>query len=462
VYDLLALRWDHNYYSPEDFQLLAPHISLEDLQGGFRFGDAQTDDARLTLRVIREACADGGTAINYVRAVGLVMENGRVNGVCLKDILTDQEAVARAQVVINATGAWADQLRKQVGGPAHIRPLRGSHLIFPAWRLPVAQAVSFMHPLDHRPVFIFPWEGITLVGTTDVDHPDPLEEEPKISPEEVSYLMAAVEYQFPSLGISLQDVISTYSGVRPVIGSGKLNPSEESRDHVIWEENGLITVTGGKLTTFRLIGLDVINAIRELIPGIPERHDGIPVLNPVDVRLPGCDDLNDTCRRRLLGRLGADALPMLRSARADEMEVIAGTNYRWAELRWAARSEGVCHLDDLLLRRTRLGLILPQGAQSILPRLKQICIEELAWSEPRWQEEQKRYLELWLKNYALPHPELIPDWRIAVKNTMRVREIHAQKQRKKMIRSSGLAALSFVMIGMSLAQLWKRSRRSKT
>jgi glycerol-3-phosphate dehydrogenase len=135
----------------------------------------------------------------------------------------------------------------------------------------VAQAVSFLHPIDHRPVFIFPWEGITLVGTTDVDHSASMEAEPQISPEEVAYLMAAVEYQFPSLSINLEDVVSTFAGVRPVIGTGKLNPSEESRDHVIWEENGLITVTGGKLTTFRLIALDMLKAVRQRIPKCQNR-----------------------------------------------------------------------------------------------------------------------------------------------------------------------------------------------
>src|SRR4030066_310264 len=205
VYDLLALRWDHDYYSPQDFQLLAPHISQDGLQGGFRFGDAQTDDARLTLRVIREAVADGATAINYVKAQNLIVEAGDVKGVLLTELVHGQQSEAYARVVINATGAWADTLREQAGGTTHIRPLRGSHLIFPSWRLPVAQAVSFLHPFDHRPVFIFPWECVTLVGTTDVDHSLPLDMEPKISSEEEAYLMAAVEYQFPSLSITLDD-----------------------------------------------------------------------------------------------------------------------------------------------------------------------------------------------------------------------------------------------------------------
>jgi len=461
VYDLLALRWDHSYYSPQDFQLLAPHISQDDLQGGFRFGDAQTDDARLTLRVIREAVEAGATAINYVKAQNLIMDGNEIIGVELTDLLNGQQTEACARVVINATGAWADILRKQAGGTAHIRPLRGSHLIFPSWRLPVAQAVSFLHPFDHRPVFIFPWESVTLVGTTDVDHSIPLDLEPKISSEEVSYLMAAVEYQFPSMSVNLEDVISTYAGVRPVIGCGKPNPSEESREHIIWEENGLLTVTGGKLTTFRLIGLDVLNAIRHRIPEIPELDHHMPVLNQIDFQLHECNDMSDHCRRRLLGRLGSDAQLMVNSAQPGEMETIPGTNYLWAELRWAARSEGVCHLDDLLLRRTRLGLILPHGAESILLRVKQICMAELGWSENRWQQEQIDYQTLWVNCYSLPSNEIIPDWKPRVlESKNRQKSLLLNRQRKIQQRSI-FAAIVIILSASIFTYFWRNSRDSR-
>ncbi len=202
VYDLLALQWTHRYYSAADFKLFAPFISDEGLQGGFRYGDAQTDDARLVLRVLAEAVGDGALVLNYARVESLIREGGtgRVVGAQIRDTALDSgEVIAvHASVVVNATGAWADRLREQVGGVRRIRPLRGSHLIFPSWRLPVIQALSFLHPFDSRPVFIFPWEGATLVGTTDVDHDRELDDEPVIAPGEVAYLMAAVASQFPS------------------------------------------------------------------------------------------------------------------------------------------------------------------------------------------------------------------------------------------------------------------------
>jgi len=457
VYDLLALRWDHAYYSPQDFQLLAPHIARQNLQGGFRYGDAQTDDARLVLRVLREASAAGGTALNYTQAEELLMDNeGQVVGARLHDLVSERAAEVRARVVISATGAWADQLRGQLGASPRIRPLRGSHLIFPSWRLPVAQAVSFLHPVDRRPVFIFPWEDVTLVGTTDVDHRSELGDDPSISPEEVAYLMAAVESQFPSLGITLEDVTSTYSGVRPVIGSGKADPSQESRDHVVWEENGLLTITGGKLTTFRLIALDAIKAVRHRLPELPEIDRSLPVLNQVNLDLPGADKLGEKVRRRLLGRYGAEAPALAAAAEPGELEAIPGTNVLWAELRWAARSEGVMHLEDLLLRRTRLGLLLPRGAAGLLTEMQAICQPELGWSDARWEQETQQYLALWQRSYSLPSAESIPDWKASlVEARQRRLALRLSSRRKAMQRSVQIGILAG-LAGLLGFLIWKR------
>ena len=167
-------------------------------------------------------------------------------------------------MIINAAGAWADELRGQVGSKPRMRLMRVSHLVVPAWRLTVAQSVSSLHPLDRRPVFIFPWEGITLIGTTDTDHRQSTSDEPSISPDEVICLMAAAQAQFPSSNLTWNDIISIFSGIRPVIGTGKANPSKEARDHVVWKEE-LLKVIGGKMTTFRLITPDGLKAIRHWI-----------------------------------------------------------------------------------------------------------------------------------------------------------------------------------------------------
>ncbi|MBM4458429.1 MAG: glycerol-3-phosphate dehydrogenase/oxidase [Chloroflexi bacterium] len=467
IYDLLALQWSHRRYSAEDFRMLAPHIAADRLKGGFRYGDAQTDDARLVLRVIQEALAAGGAALNYVCAETVLCTAGQATGVRLRDRVANRTVEANGRVIVNATGAWADRLRTQVGAKSRIRPLRGSHLIFPARRLPIAQAISFLHPLDRRPVFIFPWEGIVLVGTTDVDCDGRFDDglacldvEPAISPDEAAYLMAAVEAEFPALGLALDDVIATFAGVRPVIGTGKADPSREARDHVVWEENGLLTVTGGKLTTFRRIALDALKAIRHRWPELPKLNGKLPVLDPVDVALPGAETLDESQRRRLLGRCGASAPSLVAAARPGELAPIPGTPTLWAEVRWAARAEGVVHLDDLLLRRVRLGLLLPGGGEAILPAVRAICQQELGWDDDRWEAERATYLALWRRCYSLPDRNAVPDWRPWLAAAQSRRLATRVTRRRRFARWSAAAARRMGHAALALGRwAWRRRRR---
>ncbi|MEM8532556.1 MAG: glycerol-3-phosphate dehydrogenase/oxidase [Chloroflexota bacterium] len=412
LYDLMAMRWGNHLYSATDFAMLVPRISDERLDGGLAFEDAQTDDARLVLRVLQEAQNAGGVAINYVQAEQLLKEDHRVCGVQVREVASGQIVALHAHVVINATGAWVDQLRADVGGTARIRPLRGSHLIFPGWRFPVAQAISFLHPTDQRPVFVYPWEGVTLVGTTDLDHEHDLNEEPHISGEEVAYLLAACDHHFPSLSLQVDDILATYAGVRPVINTGKSDPSKEGRDHVVWLEEGLLSVTGGKLTTFRVIALDALKTAKTLLPNAPIFDTKAPTIDPVDTALPAAANrLTLFERTRLLGRYGARAANLIHLAHPDELQPIAGTQTLWAELCWAAHAESVVHLDDLLLRRTRLGLVLPHGGLAYIDRIRAMCEPELDWDADRWEQEIARYWELWQRYYGIPSTEHIPEWR---------------------------------------------------
>ncbi|MDZ4164818.1 MAG: glycerol-3-phosphate dehydrogenase/oxidase [Smithellaceae bacterium] len=463
IYDLLALQWTHQYYSPQDFEMLAPHLAQKGLKGGLCYGDAQTDDARLVLRLIQEAAAEGGVALNYVAAQELLFdETGqKATGARLQDMEQNRSANAYARVVINATGAWADAVRRQMNASSRLRPLRGSHLIFPAWRLPAAQAISFLHPIDRRPVFIFPWEGITLVGTTDLDHDQPLDDEPRISAREVAYLMAAVEAEFPSLRLTLDDVLATFSGVRPVINTGQTDPSKESRDHVIWEERGLLTVTGGKLTTFRLIALDALKAARRYVPNMPPAVSAAPVLNPAI--MPEINHPDKTLRRRLMGHYGKDASALIAAAFPGELEPIPGAKTLWAELRWAARAEGVVHLDDLLLRRVRLGLLLPEGGKAFLPAIRAICQPELGWDDAKWQKEESAYLALWNACYSLPAPENIPDWRTMLAQAKTSREAKQVKQRRTLVARTLWAAAAITKLALAIAALffWRRRKQNR-
>lgn len=400
VYDALAGKRNHLFYRLEALRYLAPGLKEAHLLGGTRFQDAVTDDARLVMRVLGEARADGGEALNGLRVIELDRRDGRVQGLIAEDRESGARLQFRSRAVALATGAWADALRQKQGSE-HIRPLRGSHLLLPAWRLPVAHAFSFMHGEDKRPVFVFPWEGATVVGTTDLDHDDTLDRDAAISRTELDYLLAACAQQFPSARITAADVRSTWSGVRPVVSDGEasLKPSDEKREHALWVEPGCVTLAGGKLTTFRLLALEVLTACAPMLERPLEAAPEHVFALPDAVVLPG---LTPSQRRRLGGRHGR-ALPELARVLKDVgTGRIGDTDCLWAELAWAAEGELVLHLDDLLLRRTRIGLLLADGAAAELPKIRALCQPRLGWDDARWKREEQDYLALWRRSYSLP------------------------------------------------------------
>ena len=370
------------------------------IPGGIRYTDAKTDDARLVLRVLDEARLHGATALNYVTVQALVRDGGKVHGAMLRDERSGAEHAVRARVVINATGAWSDLLDRD--GPARsarLRPLRGTHLVLPSTRLPLTQALSMLHPLDGRPVFVFPWEGVILAGTTDVDHDEALAREGRITRAEFEYLMAALQAQFPQQALDESDVVATFASVWPVAEGGTA-PAQERREHLLWSEPGMISVAGGKLTTFRSIALDVLRQVALQLPGWQLRSDRAPVFARVAV--PVRHDLPAGILRRLAGRHGVHVKPLLKAAQAGELEPVPGTQTLWVELRWAARAEQVHRLDDLMLRRTRLGLQLADGGSQVLPRIRAICQAELGWSDEHWEREVAVYLKAWRPQYGVP------------------------------------------------------------
>ncbi|WP_342246403.1 glycerol-3-phosphate dehydrogenase/oxidase [Pseudomonas sp. OTU5201] len=400
VYDALAGRRNHLYYPLQQLRYLVPGLSEGGLQGGTRFFDAVTDDARLVMRVLGEARNDGGEALNGVRVVTLQREQGRVTGLEAEDLESGQRFTFRTRAVAQATGAWADRLR-DTQGTEHIRPLRGSHLLLPGWRLPLAHAISFMHPADGRPVFVFPWEGATVIGTTDLDHGDGLDQDARISETEVDYLLQACALQFPASGIGRRDVLSTWAGVRPVVSDGeaRLKPSDEKREHVLWIEPGCVTLAGGKLTTFRLLALEVLRTCAGFVGRALEEGDGPVFRRCAEPLVPA---LSPAQRLRLVGRHGRGLAELVRWVELLGNERVGATDTLWAELAWAAEGELVLHLDDLLLRRTRLGLLLAEGARAELPRVRALCQPLLGWDDARWVREEADYLALWRRCYSLP------------------------------------------------------------
>ncbi len=366
LYDRMAGKSATRWITREALLKLQPEIRSENLLGAVAYDDAQTDDARLVLSVLAAAERQGATLRNYTQA-SLRRQQGGVVGVALRSRDGGEHRDIEAGIVINATGAWADQVDTASGVP--LRPLRGSHFVFPAHRLPLQQAVSWLHPLDRRPVFAYPWLGATLYGTTDLDHGSQALDAPHMSAEESAYLIEGLRWQFPRAGLTAADALSVYAGVRPVVAGGKGAPSAESRESALWASAGLVSIAGGKLTTFRVAARA---ALTEAAKQLPKLQPGI--------------------RRPLFAS----------HAPASGFSPIGDTPWTWDGLRRSAREEWVQHLDDLLLRRTRIGLVTPNGGAEYLPRIREIACAALGWDDARWQAEQSRYLELWQQRHAPP------------------------------------------------------------
>jgi glycerol-3-phosphate dehydrogenase len=327
---------------------LEPHLRSEGLLGAMLYEDARTDDARLVLRLIFEAAGERAVARNYTRVAGLLQSAGEVRGVAVEDAGATREI--ESAMVVNATGAWAESLS---GAEApRLRPLRGSHFIFPLAKLPVGRAVSWLHPRDHRPIFAYPWQGAALYGTTDLDHGD-AGASPRMSADESEYLLTGLAHEFPDLKLTAADAISRYSAVRPVVAGGKADPSAESRESAMWSAPGIVGITGGKLTTFRVTARQVLREVSKQAAALAPQEGPL---------------------------FGATPPP--------------------PDLAWSARHEQVVHLDDLLLRRSRMGLVTPAGGRAQLPQVRASCQTALGWSDATWQQEESRYLELWARQHA--------------------------------------------------------------
>ena len=403
AYDLLGSKWQHGDLEPQEVRKALPALNTENLIGGVKYFDSRVDDSQLVLRVINDGIRFGGTAINYAKVVNLCKsKNGKVEGVVVRDetgTLSPSSIELLGNVVINATGPWSDELREKVGGAPKLRRLRGSHLVLPRENLPIEAAITLLHPRDNRALFAIPWEGRTIIGTTDLDH-DLHEDETRITRDELTYLLEVAEQAFPDYPLTESDVIATFSGLRPIINTNAPTPSQESRAHAIWEEDGLVTITGGKLTIFRVMAADVLNFCRERLPDEPGFDHAAPCfIHPVPETQA---DAENPTWKMMAGRLGQDVDHFFETANPDDLTPISPIPQTWAELTWAARNEAVAHLDDLLLRRVRLGLLMPRGGMDMLDPIRGLVQKPLGWTDKTWQQEVQRYQTIWEKYYAVP------------------------------------------------------------
>jgi len=363
---------------------LEPMLARERLRAAIAYRDGTVDDARLVLRLIFDAVGHGARALNHVAAT-LVETAGRVTGATLEDRIDGSRQAVSATLTVHAAGVWAGA----APGAPSLRPLRGSHLVFSRETLPLRSALSWLHPLDRRPVFAHVWEGAVVVGTTDIDHP--LADVPAtISPAEAAYLVDALRVPLPQLRLDASQALSSYAGLRAIVvppGEADRPPSAMGRDSAMWSRPGLVGITGGKLTTHRATAAEVLREVEKQGLRIAPEPPPPPVA---------------PAATRLQGRLGEAGAAWVAARSAEERRLLPGTPYALAELRWSMREEQVRRLDDLLMRRTRLGLVAARGAEALLARLEAPCREDLGWDAARWADEVARYRENWAARHAPP------------------------------------------------------------
>jgi glycerol-3-phosphate dehydrogenase len=394
----------HRVISGEEVLELLPALEPREPTSAYLFYDCQTDDSRLVLTVLGEAERFGAVCVNRAQVVELIEEGGRAAGVvCLEGESGERFAVG-ADNVVNATGVWADMIRP---GELHeeedlpvIRPSRGTHVVIDREKLPL-NAAAIVPAGQGRGIFALPWLGQSLIGTTDRDYEGSLEH-PQPDPEDVEYLLKAVN-RFFDRELGFEDVAGAYAGVRPLI-SAEANPKKSvdiSRRAELYEtSSGMITITGGKLTTWRRMAKMTVDRLadREFREAPCRTHD-IPLGHPADVEQLPQAGVDERSREHLAARYGLFCEQVLKLCEQQPKlarPIVSGQPDLLVEALVAARHEQARSVADVLLRRTRLGLLAARSLvedSSAARRVADAMGSELGWSGRQAKREAAAWLE---------------------------------------------------------------------
>jgi glycerol-3-phosphate dehydrogenase len=397
----------HRVIGGEEVVELLPALAPRAPTSGYLFYDCQTDDSRLVLTVLAEAERFGAVCANRLEVTDLVDEGGRTSGVWVRDALTGERFPVRAANVVNATGVWADRLRPDElhdeAEVPRIRPSRGTHVVLARETLPL-DAGAIVPAGGGRAIFALPWLGSTLVGTTDNEHD--VEDLDHVLPDDgdIAYLLGAVNAYFGS-AIGREDIAGTYAGVRPLISTGDPKKSVDiSRKAELYEtSSGMITITGGKLTTWRRMAkMTVDRLVEREARRAPCRTQDVPLGQAVEAaELPRVEGVPEEAYERLARRYGHAAHEVLAMA-AERGElaqpiVAGGPPDLLAEAAYAARREQAISVGDALLRRTRIALQAagavadPEGATA--RRVAAAMAPALGWDESEAEAQALAFLD---------------------------------------------------------------------
>lgn len=355
---------------PEAARLI-PGLATASLNGAYLYYDAAADDCRLVLHVLKKAAELGACAANYAEVTGFEDDHSAVVRADGRDL------TARAKVIVNATGVWCDEVRRRRDetAPRLVRPSKGVHLVLAKDRLPIEAAAILQSPEDGRVVFLIPAGERVIVGTTDTDYEGDLDH-PRAETEDVDYLLGLLARHLPDARIGRADVLSTYAGLRPLLNESADAPSKVSRDHKILD-NGVITVTGGKLTTYRLMARHVVDLVcRRLGVRAKCATKGIPLFPAAAADDP------------LVRNYGSEAAKI-----ADRRPLIDGLSYAEGEPEYAVTHEMAVTLADVLARRTRIALFDREQGRSVAERVARRLAPLTGWDVSRELEAFERELE---------------------------------------------------------------------
>ena len=388
MYDLLAGRsgfGKSKMLSRRRTLELLPNIEPEGLDGGVIYYDGQFDDARLAINLAQTAAEHDGVLINYMRVSGLAKKNEEVAGVSGRDEETGEEFTIPARVVINATGVFTDALRKMDNpqAPNMVAPSQGVHIVLDRSFLPGDAAIMVPKTDDGRVLFAIPWHGVVLVGTTDTSVPG-VSLEPRPLEQELAFLLDHAG-RYLMKNPSRADVLSTFAGLRPLVSGGNDEGStaEIARDHsLIISKTGLVTITGGKWTTYRRMAEDTIDQAA-VLADLPERPSATKYL-PIHGGAAGGEEAGP------LAMYGSDA-GLIRALSEEDAGFADPVDPRFpisvAQVVWAARHEMARTVEDVLARRTRMLLVNARASIEMAPAVAAILARELGHDED-WQRQQ--------------------------------------------------------------------------
>ncbi len=410
MYDLMA-GWlnigRHKRISAQETLRRAPTLRRRGLKKALLYYDAKTNDAQLTLTVLRTAAQFGAVVTNYTEVTGFTRANDKLTGALVRDVLTNQEVTVSARHIVNAAGVFAELVVALSGdeSKATIAPSKGIHLVVARELLKISDtAVVLPETEDGRILYIIPWQSRAVIGTTDTGSGNL--DDPQASPADIAYLLKHVNDYF-EVKLTEEDILSVYAGYRPLVKTRGVHAAELSRTHAVLQEvNGMVTIVGGKLTTYRRMAQDTVDVLA--------KRDSMPISRPTKkLLLTGAIGWRNAkqeieARGRQLGlapeivehlehTYGSHAsavLDLIEEEKSWGQRLVSDLPYLRAEVVYACRAEMAMMLEDVLARRTRL--ILEDGARGagIAPEVADLMAGELGWSKEQTNAQVERYRAL--------------------------------------------------------------------